>query len=51
MKLHAVLVWTTLVLSANASVAATVRWACENWHPCLGQGNDVAVAVDTEKMT
>lgn len=51
MKPHALALLAALSAPATVSVAATIRLACENWHPRMGQVNDVAISVDTEKNT
>ena len=44
------LLLATTLLSSAAS-AQTTRIVCENWHPRLGQVNDLTFAVDTQGQT
>lgn len=36
---------------AHAATAQTVLLVCENWHPRLGQMNDLSLAIDAQRQT
>jgi hypothetical protein len=50
MRLHTLSLATTSALFVTTTIAAPVRFVCENWHPRLGQVNDATFLIDVEQQ-